>query len=48
MNAAQRRVHANAWTVLGGLLLLMLAIALMSRAGGAVAGNEPSQSQQQP
>jgi small neutral amino acid transporter SnatA (MarC family) len=48
MNAAQRKVHANAWTVLGGLLLLMLAIALMSRPDEAQSVREDTHSQQQP
>ncbi len=40
MNVTQRRVHANAWTVLGVLLLMMLAVGIASRPAGAEADAE--------
>lgn len=48
MNATQRRVHANAWTVLGVLLLAMLAIAVASRPAGAEAGAESTRTHRTP
>ncbi len=48
MNAAQRRVHANAWTVLGGLLLVMLAIAVAGRPTDATASSSSRAPQRTP